>query len=340
MHPTTRLCIALCTSLAFAPSLWALPTHYHLTDLGPYSDVEQISPKGKVAGVNARHGRVEPAVWIHGKARNRTNPYRTGDAHGVNDAGVAVGEVGGTSFQHAVVWRGADEMLDLGHLIGTRHSAATAINSLDDCTVDAAFGREHDSYIIPGCASTRVVINIGSLGNIYTVTRAINDSKQVTGTSALGDGSLHAFLYSQGAMSDLGVLDGDSASEGLGLNDLGHVVGDSSMDPTHGRGFFFDGRILRAIGAFGGTQSLAFCVNHDDVVVGMATDAQQMFHAFVVDEARKDAKLHDLGTMLDGSGAGWTLTAAVGINDAGEIIVWGFAPGDNAPRSALLSPAE
>ena len=94
MHTISPSRIALCAALALAaPSIWALPKHYHLTDLGPESQAESISPRGRIAGQDTRHGRFEAAVWIHAKAHDRSNPYDRADAHGINDAGVAVGEV-------------------------------------------------------------------------------------------------------------------------------------------------------------------------------------------------------------------------------------------------------
>jgi probable HAF family extracellular repeat protein len=305
------------------------------------SIANQIAPGGRVAGVDARNFVLRPAMFVHGKPRELANPFPEGLAHGINDAGVVVGEVGDPKIRHAVVWHGVDDMLDLGHLLGTRHSAATAINALGDCTVDARFAKQDDAYIIPGCNGIQVLINIGSLGGVETHATAINDSRQVTGTSQVPGQGMHAFLYSQGTMHDLGVLAGDATSEGLGLNDLGHVVGSSQKDSNSARGFFHDGQAMKPIGAFGGAVSLAFGVNHDDLVVGMANDAQGMFHAFVIDEGRAGSQLVDLNTRLDASGAGLVLTQAVGINDAGQIIANATPPGSDVfVRFVVLTPTD
>jgi probable HAF family extracellular repeat protein len=334
--------MALCAALALAaPSIWALPNHYHLTDLGPESQAEAISPGGRIAGQDARHGRFEAAVWIHAKAHDRSNPFSRADAHGVNDAGVAVGEVGGLNFRHAAVWHG-DQLTDFGAMLGARISAVTAINSMGDCVIDAETRSELNSFIVPGCADTRVLVKIPSLGGTGTITAAINDSGEVAGTAAPANSPVRAFLYSQGITHDLGLLDGDTESAAKGINDLGHVVGASALYPFLFRGFFHDGQAMHALGTFGGAHAGANAINHDDIVVGTAdTDqAGQFFHAFVVDAARDPATLHDLGTMLDKSGNGWSLEEAVAINDAGQIIVHGFAPGDPNPRSALLTPMD
>lgn len=342
MHTASLRPIALCALLALAvPSLWALPSHYHVTDLGALSIGKQIAPGGKVAGIDASGFVLKPAVFVHGKPHLRANPFQEGIVHGLNDAGVAVGEVGNPNFRHAVVWHGASEMLDIGQLLGTDHSVATAVDADGDCTVDGQFGNENVSYLIPGCNGTRVLINIGSLGGVQTFTTAINAARQVTGMSATpavaARQGMHAFLYSQGSMHDLGVLPGDNESQGLGLNDLGHVVGESGSDSNHGRGFFHDGQAMRAIGTFGGTSSLAFGVNHDDVVVGMAADALNRFHAFIVDE-RNHGELIDLQSLLDESGDSFVLTQALGINDAGQILASALGPNDAFARAVVLTP--
>lgn len=83
----------------------------------------------------------------------------------------------------------------------------------------------------------------------YTVTdlgqvnpTAINDAGQVTGYT----GAAHAFLYSNGILSDLGTL-GGNISYGYGINSFGHVVGSSQLPPSIGdlHAFIYDA-IVRA----------------------------------------------------------------------------------------------
>lgn len=44
--------------------------------------------------------------------------------------------------------------------------------------------------------------------------------------------------------------------------------------------------------------------------------------------------------MLDASGAGGSLDRALGTIKSGQILVRGTAPGDPAPRSAILTPLD
>jgi probable HAF family extracellular repeat protein len=71
------------------------------------------------------------------------------------------------------------------------------------------------------------------LGGSWSVAYAINDAGQMTGTAQTPAGEPafvgHAFLYSNGQMTDLGTL-GGLYSLGFGINSSGQVVGQASTD--------------------------------------------------------------------------------------------------------------
>ncbi|HTL28937.1 MAG TPA: hypothetical protein VL282_06950, partial [Tepidisphaeraceae bacterium] len=82
--------------------------------------------------------------------------------------------------------------------------------------------------------------DLGTLGGANSAAYAINDSGQVTGWADTGDpGTSHAFLYSNGSMSDLGSLNGDSTSEGRAINASGQIVGGSYTSPPPVHGFLY-----------------------------------------------------------------------------------------------------
>lgn len=80
------------------------------------------------------------------------------------------------------------------------------------------------------------ISHLAAAGPTYSVTdlgqvnpTAINDAGQVTGYTGY-TGDAHAFLYSNGILSDLGTL-GGNISHGFGINSFGHVVGSSRLEP-------------------------------------------------------------------------------------------------------------
>lgn len=69
------------------------------------------------------------------------------------------------------------------------------------------------------------VINLGTLGGTYSFAHDINNNGQVVGVAnTVGDQEGHAFLYSNGSMTDLGTL-GGANSIAYDINNNGQVVG-------------------------------------------------------------------------------------------------------------------
>lgn len=136
----------------------------------------------------------EPVSWENGAIQQL--PTFPGDPDGlataINNSGLVVGgsgdcATGGTNSLHALLWQ---------------NGTATDLGS---------FG-----------------------GTLYNIALGVNDKGQVTGGSDLpGDTNVflgpfstsHAFLWQNGAMTDLGTLPGDVQSVGLGINNKGQVVG-------------------------------------------------------------------------------------------------------------------
>ncbi|MGB9206212.1 MAG: hypothetical protein WCB94_19800, partial [Terriglobales bacterium] len=69
----------------------------------------------------------------------------------------------------------------------------------------------------------------------------ISDSGLVTGRADV-PGSLahHGFLWRNGVMTDLGVIDGDACSTGSGVNSRGQVVGDAGVCFVGGRAWLWE----------------------------------------------------------------------------------------------------
>jgi probable HAF family extracellular repeat protein len=151
------------------------------------------------------------------------------------------------------------------------------------------------------------IINLGA----FVSPGAVNASGQVVGTLN-GNGPSHAFLYSDGTLTDLGTVDGYAASTGNGLNDSGIVVG-GIQGPggiTHAMAYI-RGTMTDRGTAPGFTNGYAVGINDSNQAIGNAYNSGPPDHAFLYNAGT----LTDLGALFPGGGAD-----AHGINASGEVV--------------------
>jgi probable HAF family extracellular repeat protein len=186
--------------------------------------------------------------------------------------------------------------------------------------------------------------DLGTLGGSYSQGMAINSQGQVAGFSSVADGTSRAFLYSTGAMQDLGTLPGGREGLGFAINDRGQVAGYSEigsgsaslppgfkMPNTFDPGLIFGpGMIAHAVifdhgkvtdlGTLGGSDSVALGINSSGTVVGSSQTASGVVHAFVYQAGH----LIDLGTLTNisppPSANGLSSSHANAVNDLGQIV--------------------
>lgn len=115
--------------------------------------------------------------------------------------------------------------------------------------------------------------NIIDLG-AGTVPSAINSSGQIVGKfNDNGQSGVfaHAFLYSNGAFTDLGKQLGPQLdSDAIGISESGHVVGNVMLTPGSDvpSGFFYNGSSFATYGAPGADYTTFNSVNNSDQIVG------------------------------------------------------------------------
>ncbi len=199
-------------------------------------------------------------------------------------------------------------------------------------------------------SSYQVVKVAASLGGTQSRGMAINTEGLVAGWSNRADGSRHAVIWRNGAITDLLTLGGPSSTVPWpGLNDAGMVVGVSHTarpDPLHEdwscdfggflpettdlicSGFFWQNGLMRELPTLGGNHGFAAGVNSRGEIVGWAetpvhdptcVDAQVLqFRAVIWDP--KNGSNGKIKTRELPPFPGDSASAATAINDGGQVV--------------------
>lgn len=195
------------------------------TDLGTFggtlTQAAAVNELGQVAGISATTGDVSyhAFLWSHGVMQDLgTLPGGAqSGAEGVNAKGQVVGYSWTATASHAFLWDNG-VMTDLGTLGGAT-SDAHAINDKAQ-VVGASLTGAGDTHAF--LWQNGAMIDLGTLGGHYSSAIAINEAGQVAGQATDAAEVTHAFRWQNGVMTDLGV-----ALYVTGMNELGHVVGES-----------------------------------------------------------------------------------------------------------------
>ncbi len=164
------------------------------------------------------------------------------------------------------------------------------------------------------------ITNIGTLGGASSFAYAINSNGQVVGSSQTAGGDPHAFLFSNGIMSDLGTL-GGSTSVAYGINNNGQVVGNSDIGAMS-HAFLYNGNDMKDLTPGSGYSS-ARAINSTGQIAG-SIDNTQGANSFIY----TNGNLMQIDPL-----SGDTWASAYAINANGQIV--GLSLNANAPSSAI-----
>ena len=235
---------------------------------------------------------------------------------GLNESGHVVGrsQMLGNIITHGFLYNGSLPLIDLG-TFGGNNSDVRAINDSGKVVGDAnaTAAPLNRAFVYFNGTKTEV----GTFGG-NSFGRAINNAGQVAGYADLpNNGGARAFRTNTSgvlnpATDNLGTLPGGTFSQGLGINEAGHVVGISGITGGFSRAFLHNGTTMVDLGTLGGNNSLAFYVNDADMVVGRAE--------FAPGNTATRAALYSNGTVTDLGTLGGINSSANAINNSNVIV--------------------
>jgi hypothetical protein len=260
------------------------------------------------------------------------------EAYGVNSAGVVVGMMAEGAALRAYRWSKAGGFVTLP---ATNMPTASA-NAINDSGVAVGFAQSGATRLAMMWRANNTPMMIGDLpgGPTHAEAKDINASGIVVGFGTTATGS-QAFKFNPLTCVTTPLPDDHSADSSVAtaINNLGVAVGYVTYGTT-------PGSVTAAVrwDEAGNVQTISACV------AARANDVNKM-NQIVGNMSWGDTSIGamwtqndwgvDLNTLVDESGAGWSIIDATAINDAGQIVARATNPdvlGEGVVAAVLLTP--
>jgi probable HAF family extracellular repeat protein len=368
-----RCALALCVALAVLGGVGtASATIYHLTDLTPFGTdtasygmgVTKVGSSVTVVGRSYTGvvGVNNPLVWSGGSG-TPTNILSTisgatsGIAWAIDSNGDIAGRAiigSGTRAFYLPNGAGTATILPVLGTGGMNFTAANGINNAGQVIGTSSCDTDGGNYHAFVWTAGGGMVDLDGLpgGAPYNGTLSsasgINASGQIVGMAYKADTTYDPVMWSYNGSSwtitNLNPLHNvcKGQSSAYAVNQYGDAVGSGFvaggiMPTTNAILFKHDGTlvVLPGLGA-AAPSDVARAINNAGLIVGNATTSSGA-HAFIYDSTTGIEQ--DLNSLIapDGSGTGWTLQWAYGIDDAGHVVGYGPSPGGTT-HAYLLTP--
>jgi probable HAF family extracellular repeat protein len=213
-------------------------------------------------------------------------------------------------------------MVDLGTLPGGGPSRALWINNQHQIVGAATDSNGHERPVVwqRDAQQAWQIMDLGTLGGVGGFANKISDTGFIVGQAYTSAGKRHAFRYSAGVMTDLGILfypPNLAVSEAVGVNAAGNVVGYAYAPlwgPDHG--FYSDGTTTTDItppGQFSFARGEA--INTGGTAAGITILPGGQSTGFEAAMWSQAGGWVEIGVL-----PGLTESEAYGINDAGDVV--------------------
>lgn len=205
-------------------AVWEHGTFSRLPELsGTRSRALDVNDAGTVVGYIDTPAGAQAAVWTSSGASVLPAPHGTAAARTVSDTGFVGGSYFDAGYERPVIWSGGvpTELPTLG-------GVQSDVSGINAAGVAVGWSTRPDNSQQAVMWVGGELIELGGLGSVFSTATAINDAGSVVGyyipTAQLGD-PFHAFLWSNGQVTDLGASFAAQFSAAEDINASGQIVG-------------------------------------------------------------------------------------------------------------------